>query len=108
MAALAPLASWWSFLGPDLNVTAVATQLNVTFSPMNPNRWWFIGWAALPFALLASALFYASPLALRRRWALFAAAAVLVVTLYSLLNFPSVGLFLGVPLALSVWWVYGA
>ena len=108
MAALSPLASWWLHLAPSDGLGSAAAQLDATFSSMNPHRWWFVGWAILPFALLFAALFYASPLAFRRRWALVAAAGILVAALYCLFNYPGVGVFLLVPLVLAFWWAYGA
>ena len=113
LAALAPIASWWLLLfhvmPPHLSTTdAALAQLGTTFSSSNPERWWFIGWALLPFFLLLTALFYCSPLARGRNWSIAAAAAILAVTLYCLAFTPTLGLFLIAPLGLSIWWGYGA
>ena len=113
VAAIAPLSSWWLLLfhatPPRLSTTdAVLAQLGATFSTTNPERWWFIGWALLPLFFALIALFYCSPLARSRRWSIAAAAAVLVATMYCFAFAPSLGLFLIVPLALSVWWAHGA
>jgi hypothetical protein len=112
-AALSPIASWWSLLfsgtTSHLSATdAAVSQLSSTFAATNPERWWFVAWAALPLCLLFAASFYCSPLALRRRWSKVVAAIALVVTLYCLGFVPSLGLFLLVPLGLALWWAYGA
>ena len=113
LAAIAPISSWWVLLfnviPHHLSTTeAVFNQLGSTFSPANPERWWFVGWALMPLFLILMALFYCSPLARSRRWSVVVAASVFVVSMYSLAFAPALGFFLLVPLSLAVWWAYGA
>ena len=113
VAAIAPLSSWWLLLfhvtPSRLSTTdAALAQLGATFSPANPERWWFIGWALLPFFFVITALFYCSRLARSRSWSIAVAAAVFAVTMYCFAFAPSLGFFLIVPLGLSVWWAHGA
>ena len=113
LAALAPLSSWWLllFYANPPNQTPIgvaASQLSATFSPANEYLWWFVGWALVPVYLIVVALFYVSPLASRRSWAVVVAVSAAVVTLYSLVFMPALGVFLLVPLGLVTWWAYGA
>jgi len=109
VAAIAPLSSWWLLLfhvtPPRLSATdAALAQLGATFSPSNPERWWFIGWALLPFFFAMAALFYCSRLAHSRSWSIAAASAVFAVTTYCLAFAPGLGFFLIAPAGLSGWW----
>ena len=114
VAAVAPLSSWWLLLfhdvaPPHLSATdAVLGQLGATFSFANPERWWFIGFALIPFFLIGVAIFFSSPLVRSRWWSVAVALSASLVTLYCLLFVPSLGLFLFVPLGLAVWWAHGA
>jgi hypothetical protein len=113
IAAMAPLSSWWLLLfhvtPPHLSAAdAALAQLGSTFSPTNPERWWFIVWALLPIFFIATALFYCSRFARNRSWSVAAAAAVFAVTMYCLAFAPSLGFFLIVPFGFSAWWAHGA
>jgi len=113
VAAIAPLSGWWLLLfyvtPPHLSATdAVLAQLGSTFSPANPERWWFIAFALIPFFLISVAIFFCSPLVRSRRWSAMVALSVSAVTLYCLLFVPSLGIFLFIPLGLAVWWAHGA
>ena len=113
VAALATLSGWWLLLfyvtSRQLSVTdAALAQLGSTFSPANPERWWFIAFALIPIFLISIAVFFCSRLVRSRRWSVAVALSVSVVTLYCLLFVPSLGFFLLIPLALAIWWAYGA
>jgi hypothetical protein len=89
-------------------VDAATSQLTSTFSLANEQLWWFVGWATVTLYLLVVAAFYVSPLVRRRPWAIAVAASAGIVTLYSLVFTPVLGLFLLLPLVLSIWWAHGA
>ena len=108
LAAIAPIASWWLSLGSERGLNAVSSHLETVFAATNPDRSWFVAWAVLPVALILGAFAYASPLAVRRPWAWSLAVALAVVTLFCLINMPSVGLLLVIAVAFAVLWAYGA
>ena len=113
VAALAPLSSWWLLLfsenPPKMSpIDAAMSQLTSTFSLANEQLWWFVGWATVTVYLLVVAAFYVSPLVRRRPWAIAVATSAGIVTLYSLVFTPVLGLFLLLPLVLSIWWAHGA
>jgi len=113
VAALAPLSSWWLLLfsanPPKMSpIDAAMSQLTTTFSLANEQLWWFVGWATVTVYLLVVAAFYVSPLVRRRPWAIAVATSAGIVTLYSLVFTPVLGLFLLLPLVLSIWWALGA
>ena len=113
VAALAPLSSWWLLLfsanPPKMSpIDAAMSQLTTTFSLANEQLWWFVGWATVTVYLLVVAAFYVSPLVRRRPWAIAVATSAGIVTLYSLVFTPVLGLFLLLPLVLSIWWAHGA
>ena len=113
VAALAPLSSWWLLLfsenPPKMSpIDAAMSQLTSTFSLANEQLWWFVGWATVTVYLLVVAAFYVSPLVRRRPWAIAVATSAGIVTLYSLVFTPVLGLFLLLPLVLSIWWALGA
>jgi hypothetical protein len=106
LAAVAPIASWLLLLfyakpphQPPLE--AAGSMLRHTFSPDVPERWWFVGWAALPICFLVLSAMYLSSLSLRRSWAIALFCVSLVVTAYALVAVLPLGVILLVALYLS-------
>ncbi len=103
-ASIAPIASWWLLLESNRSIACASFQLEVVFAPTNPDHAWTVAWAVLPAALIAGAVLYSSPFAVRRAWAWFLAAFLAGITLFCIVNMPAVGVFLIVPFGLAVWW----
>lgn len=107
VASLAPLPIWWLHLFSHTDVVPAAKMLAYTFSSENAHLWWYIGWAVLPIVLLLMVAFYCSRLAMRRRWSIAVAAALLVTAIVSIFHYPIVWPSLVFTFALSVWWTWG-
>ncbi len=106
LAAIMPIGIWliMLFYAMPANQSIVEgaySTISYLFSFKNENHWWFVGLAVLPICLITLSVFYFSPLSLRRGWARGLFAAALIVTTYSLVFVPIMGLCLVLQLYFS-------
>lgn len=95
MAALVPIISWYILLfvaQPQSQsiFEAALFQLHFVFSAESPAPWWFVGWAALPFALAGLSFFNLTAASRRAPAALLALGASLAILVVSLFYWPVV------------------
>lgn len=99
MAAVGPIGSWLILLfdatpPSQSTLEAALAQLLFVFSAESPAPWWFVGWAALPFALVGLALCSVGSMSHRKPTALIVFLTSLVVSAVTLVFYwPPVAAF---------------
>lgn len=106
LAALAPIGVWivLLFVAIPENQTllsSAASTISYMFSSENSNRWWFVGWTAIPFCLLALSLAYLSSFTSQYKGRQLLFVVAIIVSIYSSIFMPLVSFVLLFALYLS-------